>query len=194
MKKIYIYSGAGAYQAKDVENCLVNFDLDYERLCEHDLDMLKQDGIFIVPGGSVGSYLPAWGTQGAAIIRQFVSGGGTYVGLCGGAYVAGSLYGGHVGLGFFNSELTRLGRKGIVTVSDGEKSIDLVLENGPDFSTIPGKIFLKDDHNHPYATHIKTGNGQALLFAAHPEGSVYYQKYPKKFSGAQYFIKLLGTL
>lgn len=51
MKTIYLYTGTGAYQAKDIENFFAVFGFDYQRIHESELFQLKPDGIFIVPGG-----------------------------------------------------------------------------------------------------------------------------------------------
>ena len=53
MKNIYLYTGTGAYQAKDIENFFAVFDFEYIRLHESDLSAHESDRIFIVHGGQI---------------------------------------------------------------------------------------------------------------------------------------------
>lgn len=199
MKNIYIYSGKGAYQAKDIENFLSVFDFKYERACEHDIGLLSgNEGqkIFIVPGGKIRDYLPSWGKRGIEAIRNFVKKGGIYIGICAGSYVAGKKFRGDKGLEFYNDEIPHIKYQGIIKAKNKSgKVIELIAENGPDFSRIKeGKILFIDFCGNAQILQIKFGKGQVLLFSSHPEGSVYYSKHPKKFSGAKYFTSLLKKI
>jgi hypothetical protein len=51
-------------------------------------DVLEEYEILYVPGGWASNKIKALGDEGAEKIRQFVQGGGTYVGVCGGAGLA----------------------------------------------------------------------------------------------------------
>jgi glutamine amidotransferase-like uncharacterized protein len=195
MKKVYLYIGTGAYQAKDIENLFAVKDVAYFRICEHDLSKPNKQDIFIVPGGAVSQYLGVFGKKGVEAIKSFVKNGGTYVGICAGAYIAGKSYQNKPGLNFFDAELKyQKSAAKIVSVFDKKgKKFDLINENGPDLSVVSGgDTLLKDKSNKPYAISIKYGKGKAILFSAHPEGSVYYKKDPRKFSGAKFFLKLLN--
>lgn len=194
MKKIYLYTGKGAYQAKDLENFFAVFDFDYERICEHDLLVLKSDDIFIVPGGQVEEYLSTWTSDDRRIVRDFVKQGGVYIGICAGVYVAGSSFEGIDGLGLVDEIFDYQERQDFLKVENREgDSFELILENGPDMS-IEGDIILSDHSGKAQALEIKLGAGKVSLFAAHPEGSVYYEKYPDKFSGAKFFSKFLSSI
>jgi glutamine amidotransferase-like uncharacterized protein len=196
MKTICLYTGKGAYQAKDVENFLAVFDFDYKRLNEHDLGELNNQDIFIVPGGEIKAYLPAWGTDGIEKIREFVSSGGIYIGICGGAYVAGKSFKGVPGLNFFPKELIHRKFQTIIEVSDvAGNRWQLISENGPDLSELtPDKIILTDNDGKPQAIRIKCGKGLVYLFSSHPEGSVFYNQLPQNFSGAKFFSQFLKML
>lgn len=195
MRNIFIYTGKGAYQARDIENVLAVFDFDYQRVCEHDLSSMSPDGIFIVPGGAIREYLPAWGKDGKEKIRAFVKDGGTYIGICAGSYVAGSSFDGHEGLGFFDGELVHTKYQRLVDARDVQgNGASLLAENGPDISTIKGDVLLKSIEGETQAICFSYGNGQVYLFASHPEGSVYERQYPQEFSGAKWFSKFLSRL
>lgn len=193
MKNIFIYTGKGAYQAKDIENFLAVFNYDYSRICQHELDQLGPQDVFIVPGGRIRDYLSAWGEVGVEKIQSFVEQGGVYIGICAGAYVAGATYENVPGLGFTPESFKRTEHHSIVSVSD-EAGVNykLIAENGPIFNqNMEGAVLLWDDKKQPQAIEISQGLGRVILFASHPEGSVYDQEPPQKFSGAIYFKQLL---
>lgn len=196
MKTIYVYTGKGAYQAKDIENFLAVFDYDYIRLSEHDIDQLINPGILIVPGGQISAYLPAWGERGIEIIKNFVSSGGIYVGICSGVYVAGKSFGGIPGLNFFDKELSHIEHQSIIDVRDsGGAEYQLIAENGPEITDIGnGKVILTDNNGQTQAMTIPFGKGLVSLFSSHPEGSVFYGKLPQTFLGSVYFNKFLKNL
>ena len=62
----------------------------------------------------------------------------------------------------------------------------------------PKCIFIegpaKDEQGRPQAIQINYGRGQVYLFAAHPEGSVFYRQLPQDFSGAKFFDQFLRRL
>ncbi len=196
MKNIFLYTGKGAYQAKDIENFLAVFEYDYSRVCEHDLDQMDVQDIFIVPGGRISDYLVVWGEDGVQRIRSFVERGGIYIGICAGAYVAGTKYEQTPGLAFVNEQFIRTEHHSVVDVTDATgKAYQLIAENGPLFSQeIEGTVLLADEAQKPQVIEISYGLGKVILFAAHPEGSVYDKKLPQDFSGAEFFIGLIQGL
>lgn len=196
MKKIYVYSGEGAYQSRDIENCLNVFDFDYYRVCEHRLADIKGRSIFIVSGGMIASYLPSWGESGKAKIRDFVRSGGIYIGICAGVYVAGKEYKNETGLSFFEQKLEHVKHQAVISAKNNKDEVlSMITENGPDLSLIKNsEIVLKDENNKPQAVKILFGEGEVYLFSSHPEGSVYYKHFPQEFSGAKWFISFLKNL
>lgn len=196
MKTIYVYTGKGAYQAKDIENFLAVFGYDYIRLSEYDLNQLLNPGILIVPGGQISAYLTAWGEKGVEIIKNFVSSGGVYIGICSGVYVAGKSFGGVAGLNFFDKELPHVEHQSVIDVHDSKgNKYQLIAENGPAITDINnGEIMLTDDNKLTQAMTIPFGKGQVSLFSSHPEGSIFYGKQPQAFSGSEYFNEFLKNL
>jgi len=57
-----------------------------------DAGILSSLAVLVVPGGSGKQQAAALGSRGRTAIRQFVGGGGGYVGICGGAFLATSGY------------------------------------------------------------------------------------------------------
>lgn len=193
MKMIFVYTGQGAYQAKDIENFLAAFDFDYKRINEGSLDDLSLPGILIVPGGEIKSFLPAWGEAGVGVIRKFVMQGGIYIGICSGAYIAGESFNGVPGLSFFPGELTYTKHQEVIDVTDESgQAWQLIAENGPDLSGLPAtRTVLRGADGKPQAIQIKFGKGDVYLFSSHPEGSVFYSHLPQNFSGAKFFKQFL---
>lgn len=196
MKNINVYTGTGAYQARDIENFLNVFKYDFRRLHESQLADLNANDAFIVPGGQISSYLSAWNKAGMELIQKFVSAGGAYIGICAGAYVAGKYFQGQHGLNFFPDELEYNVNQRIMNVVDTlGRPWQLITENGPDISRLKvDSIILKDKQGRSQAIQINYGKGQVYLFAAHPEGSVLYRQLPQDFSGAKFFDQFLRHL
>ena len=196
MKNIFVYIGKGAYQAKDIENFLAVFDYDYDRINELELNQLKPDDVLIIPGGEIRAYLPAIGDMGIKNIRDFITDGGTYIGICAGSYIAGENYNGVQGLGLFPQSLDGNKTQSTIEVMDSEgNNFQLINENGPDLSVIKSdQILLKDKDSNPQAIMLSYGQGKAYLFAAHPEGSIYYELLPQDFSGAKYLKGFIDHL
>lgn len=196
MKKIQVYAGSGAYQAKDIENFLAVYEYDYDRITEDHLNGLDTNSILIVPGGEIGVYLSAWGEEGVRAIRQFVESGGIYIGICAGAYIAGKKFEGVPGLNFIPQVLSKKNGQQILNTQDKlGATVQLVYENGPDLSEVSSdEIVLKDEAGKPQAVGINFGQGKVYLFSAHPEGSVYYKEIPQEFSGAKFFDQFLKDI
>lgn len=195
MRPIFLYTGQGAYQAKDIENCLNVFDFEYHRLCEHELSKLSADGILLIPGGMIGDYLPAWGEAGREAIVNFVKRGGVYIGVCAGCYVAGMTFQHQAGLGFFDGELLHTTYQKTVDAVDVDRNpLTLIAENGPDISNIQGEVILKDTDGKPQAVSFSYGKGEVYLFASHPEGSVYYRQFPQDSLSAKWFSVFLSKI
>lgn len=196
MKQIFVYSGEGAYQARDIENFLNVFDVAYRRICEHNLSRLNCDDIFIVPGGQIDSYLSSFGGNGIKLIREFVENGGIYIGICAGSYIVGKEYKDKEGLGLIDETFLYVSHQGIIEVKDKMgHSLELLAENGPNLSIVKnGDILLKDNNGNPQVIKLSFSKGTVYLFSSHPEGSLYYKKFPQEFSGARWFLNFLKNL
>jgi glutamine amidotransferase PdxT len=69
-------------------------DLRITKLTADDIraGKLKDFQVLIVPGGTGGTQGKVLGSQGRAAVRAFVEGGGTFVGICAGCYLASTGY------------------------------------------------------------------------------------------------------
>ncbi len=106
----------------------------------------------VVPGGYMHQYQSALGEKGATSIREFVRGGGVYLGVCAGAYVCSrGLYTplftpvgvwslDSVGRGIATLELTPDGQ---ALWGDGESAPSLKYVNGPSLVLDPSAVHAK---------------------------------------------------
>ena len=91
MKKVLIYSGAGVSP-----ECLKNTYHLFKKFSDDvryafpwnviDENWENSTDIFVIPGGEDEDYHKDLGKIGCQKIREFVSAGGTYIGICAGAY------------------------------------------------------------------------------------------------------------
>jgi len=202
MKKIAIYTGKGAYMAKDIEAFLSEHSFDYERLNENDIqkgDLLKSD-IFIIGGGSIFDIIPALKQKGINEIQKFVKNGGKYIGICAGAYIASEKYYDrkgkeYKGLGLVKTIFER--GKGEKTVNVkflccGE-NINLFYCNGPLIKKL-GKdeeLIAVDKTGKIGIIRKEFGKGLIFLFSAHPEGNLYKKITAKDLDSELFFKKLI---
>ena len=87
---VCVYAGAGAVLARDVEVALDKLEMPYREAGEQDIrgGGLEDCSLLIIPGGYTAQYVDALGEEGFEQIREFVAGGGGYIGICAGAYIA----------------------------------------------------------------------------------------------------------
>jgi glutamine amidotransferase-like uncharacterized protein len=195
MKNIYLYTGSGASQANEVENTLQAYDISYNRICEHQFTNLTESDVLIIPGGDPQEMLINWQKADLEKIRQFVTNGGIYIGICAGVYVADKAHLGYDGLGLVSNIKDRATHSQIINVKDSSGNLmEMVVENNPDLSEIKNsEVVLNDEDDNPVAIRIYYGKGQVYLFAHHIEGSVYYKKLPHDYASAQYFADFLKS-
>lgn len=186
MKNIFVYTGKGAYQARDIESFLAVFDYDYERICEHDFAELGQNDLLIVPGGAIKEYEEVFGAH-ASEINKFITDGGTYIGICAG--VSALAITGMIPKVIHERGFTELS----ATDTEG-RHYDVLAENPPVLPSIDGaETLLTGEGERILALRFSKGQGTVLLLAVHTEGSVYYNKHPKEFSGAKFLQKLISS-
>jgi len=190
-KNIKIYTGQGAYMAKDVENFLSRHNFDYGRLHEIDIqqDKLKDCDVFIIGGGAIYDILPALGKKGIKNIQNFVKSGGKYIGICAGAYIA-------PGLGLTKTQFKRGKGEKIIKVDFqfcGEK-INLYYCNGPliDKLSKDDLLIAVDKTKKIGVIKNKYGKGLVYLFCAHPEGNLFSDVSAEKLDSNLYFKKILS--
>lgn len=147
-------------------------------------DTLSGYDILVVPGGSAATYSAMLGTEGREAIVDFVSTGGSYFGVCGGA-----LLGCRYALNLFDGVM----RQPVPGVESGTYMIQLAVNRsclGPDLSDEPENIttlywqsaYLDPDDwtgIHPITTYLggeyspmvafEYGNGSVFLSSPHPE-------------------------
>ncbi|VEL13701.1 unnamed protein product [Protopolystoma xenopodis] len=93
-KCIYVYSGLGASERclKQLINCLETFtDRKVVELSADDLlhsNWQNNADLICFSGGYDKGFLSALGMRGCNLVREFVIGGGRYLGICAGAYFA----------------------------------------------------------------------------------------------------------
>ena len=94
--RVAVYAGPGAATARGPVAAHVEDIPGYaaDLVSPEDIRAGKLAGyqLVIVPGGSGGGQAGALGEEGRAKVREFVKGGGGYVGICAGSYLASSSY------------------------------------------------------------------------------------------------------
>jgi hypothetical protein len=90
--RVAVYKGDGASQSRDevieVLRKGAGFDVHDITVDEIKAGKLAQFDVVIHPGGSGGGQGKALGEEGRAAERKFIEGGGGYIGVCAGAYLA----------------------------------------------------------------------------------------------------------
>ncbi len=197
---VLIYTGAGAWETgyKAFEKFL-----DYKNLtwyeCDHNYiinnNLVGKFDIIHFPGGSSGDYDQLINFNGMQNIRNFVSNGGGYLGICAGGYFAadkiiweGNTYDSPLNLfsgtayGPIDEIISWPGYK-MTTISINKSNPINVYE--PDSESIlyyGGAAFYPDEdqkmdiigtydsyNNNPAIINFQYGNGRVLLFGPHPE-------------------------
>jgi len=140
-------------------------------------DTLSGYDILVAPGGSAATYSATLGTEGREAIRNFVSKGGSYFGICGGA-----LLGCRYALGLFDGVM----RQPVPGVESGTYMIQLAVNQsclGPDLSDEPENIttlywesaYLDPDDwtgIHPITTYLG-GEYSPMVAFEYEDGSVF---------------------
>jgi glutamine amidotransferase-like uncharacterized protein len=137
---------------------------------------LEDYDILAYPGGSAMEYYSELGQEGLNITRNFVSDGGSYVGICGGATFACRYY-----LGFFNGSTGYAPYAGT-----GPYLINMTVNRqcaGPDLSGLPENIktmywgsayFVSREGTETYPIASYGANGEAgMLSFKHGQGTVF---------------------
>jgi glutamine amidotransferase-like uncharacterized protein len=95
---ILLYTGPGTWDVgvEHLKAFLNENDLGFKSMSLNDFnnsgaELLNQSKLLIMPGGQSWTYLADLGDSGAKLIRHFVSQGGSYFGICAGAFYATSM-------------------------------------------------------------------------------------------------------
>jgi glutamine amidotransferase-like uncharacterized protein len=187
-KLVCVYAGAGAVLAKDVEVALDKLAMPYRGVDERDIRSggLGDCSLLIVAGGYTARYVDALGEEGFEQIREFVAGGGGYIGICAGAYIAAQnveVPGRPPGLGIIEIENERKAGQGIRTITIAKPEhpvvkgytggVDIWYQNGPMMKAGEGVETLAVYEEGGAAIVCATyGEGKVVIFSPHPEGSL----------------------
>jgi glutamine amidotransferase-like uncharacterized protein len=187
-KPVCLYAGAGAVLAKDVEVALDKLAMPYRGVDERDIrnGELGNCSLLIVAGGYTAKYVDALGEEGFEQIRGFVAGGGGYIGICAGAYIAArnvEVPGRPPGLGIIEVENGRRAGMGIRTITIArldhpvtkgyEGEVDIWYQNGPMMKASKGVETLAVYGEGAAAIVCSAyGHGRMIIFSPHPEGSL----------------------
>lgn len=175
---IALYIGPGAEMAGWVQNSLQEKKIPYLLVDPHDIrkGILRQFELLIMPGGFTAAYIPGLRQSGCKAIIEFLEKkGGSYLGICAGAYIASTIE-----LGICKSKMVR--KSGIfnctVELCDlthpifngiNQSRISVYYQNGPHIVPHPDEFplaFYEDGS----ASLIETQTRHhALIFSWHPE-------------------------
>ena len=187
MKNIIVYTGKGAYQARDVEAFLAVFDFDYKRFCEHDLHYLTSNDLLIVPGGSTNEFKEVF-KRNATLITDFINNGGSYLGICAGVSDLAST-------GLIPDVTHQRGVLKVVVKDLNGKSYDATAENPPILPAFDNaQNLLVDQNGLTVAIKQHKGQGTIFLLAVHLEGSVFHRIDPRDNSGSQFLKNLIEDI
>jgi glutamine amidotransferase PdxT len=187
-KLVCLYAGGGAVLARDVEVALDKLEIPYREVGEQDIrgGGLEDCLLLIIPGGYTARYVDALGEEGFEQIRKFVAGGGGYIGICAGAYIAArnvEVPGRPPGLGIIEIENERRAGRGIRTIAVAkpeypvmqgyEGEVDIWYKNGPMIKVGEGVETLAVYGEGSAAIVCTTySQGRVVIFSPHPEGSL----------------------
>ena len=183
-----VYAGAGAVLAQDVEVALDKLAISYREVTDQDIrgGGLEDCSLLIVPGGYTARYVDALDEEDFEQIRKFVSGGGGYIGICAGAYIAApnvEVPGRPPGLGIIEIGNERKAGQGIRTITVAKPThpvvkgyageVDIWYQNGPMMKAGQGVETLAVYEKGGAAIVCSTyGQGRVVIFSPHPEGSL----------------------
>jgi len=195
-QKVAIYAGIGAALAKDVELALGKIKVTYQRIGESDIkrNKLKDYSILTIPGGYTQEYVRVLSGDGFKNIREFVRNGGTYIGICAGAYIATSrveVPDHPIGIGIIdidNKRETDMRIRSIEIVNPNHpiakgcpSKINIWYQNGPMISPGNNVDVIAIYENNVAAIVVSThGKGKVIIFSPHPEGSIEGKVDPEK--------------
>ncbi len=196
--KIALYCGSGAVYHKDVEIALKKNNIEVQKIDEYMIKQgkLKNFKTLIIPGGATQVILNSLKGAGFEQVRKFVRGGGKYIGICAGAYLAPKevkLRFGRkkAGLNIIDIENKReagIGLREIEIVGESEIAkgyskgkIKIWYQNGPYIRSGKGvKVVARYKKDFAAIVWANFGKGKVILFSPHPEGNLENEIDPEK--------------
>jgi len=200
--KIAIYNGPGTQSIPDVESAFRMLKISYVKLDKRGIkEKLNDFQVFLMPGGITEKYISSLSKDNFyQIIREFISKGGKYIGICGGVYFASKdciilRKGKRVkarGLGIINvrclretarrrpGRLRKIKLKKHRLTQGSPRELNIWYRNGP--IIIPKKrvtVVANYENNLGAIAFSKFGKGKVILISPHPEGE-FKKAHPKK--------------
>jgi glutamine amidotransferase-like uncharacterized protein len=195
--KVLIYSGEGTMSESvngileclnttNSQNLTPYYYYEYDTTNLVSANNLSSYDVLIVPGGDASSYVKGSSIDSEAI-KQFVSGGKGYIGICAGAYAASNQIDGlYSGWGLASTINTKnVIYEGLVPITitsngnvlgNGTTSLNLHHQNGPPMystaSDTPMAVYADNQTGYQgYAAifGVNYGSGRVLLSGSHPE-------------------------
>jgi hypothetical protein len=178
---VLLFAGTGTSpnDVKSIESIMKNHHLDYAKvdsaqLNGMDVSQLRQYRLLIVPGGNFEQMGKGLSPNAAANIRGAVQNGVNYLGICGGAFMAGNspynglnLTGG-VRFGFYSVENQGIRKAAVSITVPGAPTLEHYWEDGPQL-TGWGTVVGKYPDGTPAITQGNVGTGWMILSGVHPE-------------------------
>ena len=178
---ILLFNGKGA-SAGDVaafETILSDAHLDYvlvnsSRLNDLSEAQLRQHRLLIIPGGNFIDMGNGLIRAAAVNVRNAVHEGLNYLGVCGGAFLAGDLPFNSLNLtsgvrfGFYSAENRGIRKAAVAIASPGAATLDQYWEDGPQL-TGWGAVVGKYPDGTPAVVEGTFGSGWVILAGVHPE-------------------------
>ena len=192
-KGICVYAGSGGELARDVEVALDKLALSYREVNARDVRSggLDRCSVLIVPGGQTALCVAALGVRGFERIREFVTDGGGYVGICAGAYIAArrvEVPGRPQGLDIIEIKNVRSAGTEVRTIFVTQPDHPIVEGYGRGAVTAPLQIWYQNGPLIEAGEGVETlavyedgsaavvcstyGEGRVVIFSPHPEGSL----------------------
>jgi glutamine amidotransferase-like uncharacterized protein len=187
---VLLFTGTGTSpnDVAAIEKVLGSSHLNYTTVSSSQLNGMAESGIseyrlFIVPGGNyldIGNSLTAATTVN---VRNAVRGGLSYLGICAGGFLAGSVPAPYKGFdlssgvkfGFYAAEKNGIRKAAVrITTADGAE-LDQYWEDGPEFSGW-GEVAGKYPDGTPAIVEGSVGQGRVILSGVHPEAPESWRK------------------
>jgi len=202
-KKVCVYSGPGAVRAPDVEFALEKLNLNYTEVDRGAVNegKLERCSVLIIPGGYTGEIVSNLGSRGSEEIRRFVRGGGGYIGICSGAYLAAETVevpGSPTGLGIIDIKNRRKAGKEVTSIETTlpdhpilagcSQRMNIWYENGPAMQPGDGvQTLARYEDGAAAVAYCTYGKGTVIVFSPHPEGSLEARANPEELGSLRLF-------
>jgi glutamine amidotransferase-like uncharacterized protein len=180
-RPILLFDGTGASlnDVAAIEAILNKNHLEYVRVNSQQLDAMNQSQmqthrLLVFPGGNFVEMGNGLQVRTTATIRRAVNAGLNYLGICGGAFIAGnSPYNGMnltdgLSFNFYSLEASGVRKASVAITAAGLPTLDYYWEDGPELSGWGETVATYPDGN-PAVSEGFVGDGWVVLVGVHPE-------------------------